>query len=95
MDWEIQASLRHGRTVIPNGLLGVKLKSYKNQFPDGLNLNLKQNDNQEDCYTRWIEYPSRKDALANYIEQAFQARTEKTKWIVNPRDRFKHNRTCP
>ncbi len=27
IDWEIQASLRHGVTVTPNGLLGIKLPS--------------------------------------------------------------------
>ena len=28
VDWEIQASLRSGETVTPNGLLGIKLPSY-------------------------------------------------------------------
>ena len=28
VDWEIQASLRSGTTVTPNGLLGIKLRSY-------------------------------------------------------------------
>jgi len=95
VDWEIQASLRHGETVTANGLLGIKLKSYGNQFPNRLNLNLKQDDSQEDCYARWIAYPARKDTLANEIEHAFQARKTRTKWIVNPRERFKNNRKCP
>jgi len=94
VDWEIQASLRHGETVTPNGLLGIKLKNYKNQFPNRLNLNLKQDDSQEDCYAGWIDYPTRKDTLANSIEGAFQSRTTRTKWIVNPRERFKYNKSC-
>lgn len=96
VDWEIQASLRHGETVTPNGLLGIKLLSYnKSGYPDRLNKNLKQNDQQKDCYARVIDYPTRKDTLANGIEDAFQARTSRAHLIVNPGDRFKYNRTCP
>jgi hypothetical protein len=95
VDWEIQASMRHGETVTPNGLLGIKLLSYnKSSYPDRLNKNLKQNDQQKDCYARVIDYPTRKDTLANWIEDAFQARTSRAHLIVNPRDRFKYNRTC-
>ena len=95
VDWEIQSSLRQGDKTIPNGLLGVKLPSYKkNGYPDRLNKNLKQNDEQVDCYARVIEYPSRKDTLRNAIEDAFLARTKKNGYIVNPRERFKYNRSC-
>ena len=95
VDWEIQASLRHGETVTPNGLLGIKLPSYnKTSYPDRFNKNLKQNDQQKDCYARVIDYPTRKDTLTNWIEDAFQARTSRSHFIVNPRDRFKDNRTC-
>jgi len=96
VDWEIQSSLRHGETVIPNGLLGIKLLSYKkNWYPDRLNKNLKQNEEQEDCYARVISYPERKDTLVNSIADAFRARTSRDHLIVNPRDRFKYNKTCP
>ncbi|NTV49240.1 MAG: TIR domain-containing protein [Geobacteraceae bacterium] len=96
VDWEIQSSLRSGNTLTPNGLLGIKLPSFKSgtNFPNRLNLNLKQNDQQVDCYARWIEYPTRKDTLANAIHNAFLARTSKTNLIVNPRDRFVNNRSC-
>jgi glycerophosphoryl diester phosphodiesterase len=97
VDWEIQATLRSGEMVTPNGLLGIKLPSYpksSGQFPNRLNLNLKQNDSQEDCYARWIEYPFRKDSLSNAIEDAFQRRSTHKKWINNPRDRFSNNRSC-
>jgi len=96
VDWEIQSSLRSGDTVTPNGLLGIKLPRFTSgtSFPNRLNLNLKQNDQQLDCYARWIEYPTRKDTLANAIHGAFEARTSKTNLIVNPRDRFVNNRSC-
>ena len=95
VDWEVQSSLRHGETVTPNGLLGIKLKSYnKSYYPDRLNKNLKQDD-QEDCYARCIAYPERKDTLANMIDDAFDARTGRVDLIVNPRERFTNNRPCP
>jgi hypothetical protein len=97
VDWEIQASLRHGETTTPNGLLGIKLPSHPKsggQFPNRLNINLKQSDDQEDCYARWMEYPQRSDSLANNIDAAFDRRFSHAKWIDNPRERFKHNRTC-
>ena len=95
IDWEIQASLRHGETVTPNGLLGIKLPSYnKSGYPDRLNKNLKQNDQQNDCYARVINYPTRRDTLTNGIDDAFQARNSRAHLIVSPRDRFRRNRTC-
>jgi len=96
VDWEIQASLRHGETATPNGLLGIVLPSAGREPtpPDRLNKNLKGEDSDEG-YARWFWYPQRKDTLANWIEDAFQARTSRAHLIVNSRDRFKNNRTCP
>jgi hypothetical protein len=77
-------------------LLGIKLNSYnKNGYPDRLNLNLKQNDQQKDCYARVIDYPTNIDILTSHIEDAFQARTSRCQWIDNPRERFENNRKCP
>lgn len=98
VDWEIQASLHSGETVTPNGLLGIKLRSYPERsggFPNRLNLNLKQSSEQEDCYARWIEYPTQKASLASEIDAAFNRRSTHRKWINNPRERFGYNRTCP
>lgn len=98
VDWEIQASLRSGETVTPNGLLGIKLPSFPKEegyFPNRLNLNLKQSKEQEDCYARWITYPTQKGNLANEIDAAFDRRSTNKKWIDNPRERMTYNRTCP
>jgi len=97
VDWEIQASLRRGEKVTPNGLLGIKLRSYKDgtAYPDRLNKNLLQDDKQADCYARVMNYPKSEDILVDWIEDAFQARTSRAHLIVNPRERFKYNKTCP
>jgi len=96
VDWEIQASLRHGKVFMPNGLLGIVLPSAGKSPtpPDRLEANLK-GENSNEGYARWYCYPQRKDTLASYIENAFQARTGRAHLIVNPRDRFKYNRQCP
>jgi len=98
VDWEIQASLRSGETVTPNGLLGIKLPSFPKrdgQSPHRLSLNLKQPDEREDRYALWMEYPTRRDTLADAIHAAYERRFTHQKWIDNPRERFKYNKTCP
>jgi len=96
VDWEIQASLRHGETVTANGLLGIVLSSggQKPKAPERLSKNIAKKNNYE-AYANWYWYPQRKDTLANWIEDAFQARTSRANLIVNPKDRFNYNRTCP
>lgn len=97
IDWEIQASLRHGETVTPNGLLGIVLPSTgKNPIPpDRLKKNL-IGANSDEGYAQWYWYPKQKETLSNWIEDAFQARNSRAHLIVSPRDdRFGYNRTCP
>lgn len=99
VDWELQSSLRSGDTVTPNGILGIKLPSYGRtaHFPDRLNKNLLSDADKQagrDCYARTIEYPIRKDTLANAIDAAFESRRTSSHLIINPRDRFGYNRQC-
>ncbi len=96
VDWEIQASLRHGETVTPNGLLGIVLPSAgeKPIPPDRLRRNL-MGKNSDEGYARWHWYPTRKDTLAAQIEDAFGARTSRAHLISNPRERFGYNKSCP
>jgi hypothetical protein len=96
VDWEIQASLRHGEKTTPNGLVGILLSSKGNKAnpPNRLNINL-MGENYDEGYARWYAYPKRKDTLAAWIENAFQARTTLAHLIDSPRDRFINNRQCP
>jgi len=96
VDWELQASLRTGYTVIPNGLLGIRLPSFNTStpYPQRLSYNLKRTAEQEDSYARVMDYPTRKEVLAEEIERAFQRRLTHLKWLCNPRERFKHNKRC-
>jgi hypothetical protein len=93
VDWEIQASLRAGQTVTPNGLLGIKLPTFTN-WPERFNSNLLQGT-QHDCYGRWLTWGnSTAEALTNGVEAAFTRRTTHRELITNPRNRMGYNRAC-
>lgn len=92
VDWEIQASLRHGETVIPNGLFGIVLPSANKKPvpPERLKINLSNGGG----YAKWYWYPQNKKSLNNWIEDAFEARSDRADLIENPREKFKYNKTC-
>lgn len=95
VDWEIQASLRQDRGIVPNGLLGITLPSYPKSggtLPERLRMNLTGHDS---CYARWMGYPNDTGILVNEIEAAYQRRATHAQSIVNPRERFGYNRSCP
>lgn len=96
VDWEIQASLRSGETVIPNGLIGILLPSAGNNptLPKRLDMNL-LGKNSDEGYARCYWYPKSKVSLTSWIEDAFLARTTRAKLLVNPRERFGYNKKCP
>lgn len=97
VDWEIQSSLRNGETVTANGLLGIRLPSFPSSngyYPNRLNINLKQTDDQADCYARCMSYPFTSQSLMDAIEAAYQRRTTHQKWINNPREFMKYNSQC-
>lgn len=96
VDWEIQSSLRHGVTkdgtvILPNGLIGIRLsQSYKQ--PERLAINRVKGMN-DDYYARLYDYPTSVSDLRSWIEDAYAARWERQNLIVNPRERYKYNRT--
>lgn len=98
VDWEIQASLRHGPKTLPNGLLGIVLPSAAKDPspPKRLDINLPRK-NGRDGYARWYHYPSSASDLVAWIDDAFLARTdgERVKLINNPRERRLRSATCP
>ena len=96
VDWEIQASLRHGDLVTPNGLIGIVLPSAgkKPIPPERLLKNLK-GEKCDEGYARWYWYPQQKNLLADWLEDAFKARTSRANLIENPRDNYRYNKTCP
>ncbi len=90
VDWEIQASLRQGANELPNGLLGIPLAGFK-KWPERFQTNIAG----VDAYAGSMAYPQTLGALQQGIEWAFARRATHASKIVNPRDRFSYNRTCP
>ena len=93
VDWEIQTSLRRGQTATPNGLLGIKLRTFT-RFPPRFENNLSSDWPRVDCYARHMDYPTSTRALSDAIEAAYARRTTHDHLIVNPRDRMSYNRQC-
>ncbi len=95
VDWEIQASLRHGEVTTPNGLLGIVLPSVGTNptAPDRLNWNL-PGVIHEQSYARWYWYADDASELAGWIEAAHGARITRDHLIENPRDKFSGNKQC-
>jgi MTH538 TIR-like domain (DUF1863) len=94
VDWELQASLRSGANTKPNGLLGIKLPSFPERWPERFNSNL-LHEGQIDCYARWLAWDQVNiDNLSNAIDAAYERRVTHIKYIVNPRDQMGYNRPC-
>ncbi|MBI4825212.1 MAG: TIR domain-containing protein [Nitrospirae bacterium] len=93
MDWEIKTSLRQG-DYTPNGLIGILLPSC------GTSAHLPQRfkDNWEreesSCYARYRAYPTAASQLADWIEDAYYARTTRAHLIQNTSDMMKYNSKC-
>ncbi len=89
VDWEIQASLRRPADGRPNGLIGILVDSRtRPALPPRFKLN------RDSGYAKYHYYPKDVATLEGWIEDAYQARTERPNLIVNPRDRFRNNRPC-
>lgn len=93
IDWEIKTSLRQGEYT-PNGLLGIILpsKGSSAHLPERFDANWTKG--HIDCYARFYTHPTTVNGLANMIEDAFKARTERAHLIKNTSDMLKYNRKC-
>lgn len=89
VDWEIQASLRRSANGHPNGLIGILLDPRIHpRLPPRLAAN------RASGYARYHYYPKNVATLESWIEDAYLARVTRRAKIVNPRERYKYNRSC-
>ena len=97
VDWEIASTLRNDSNNKRSGLLGVQLPSAAigPSAPARLNDNLPESSGA-DGYARYIIYPPYHDFLRTWIEDAFTARSDSSRYslIDNTRVLFKYNRHC-
>lgn len=89
VDWEIAASLRQGpKAGLPNGVLAILSPELSEAIlPDRFV------DNWESGYARYYPYPKNRTQLANWIDEAFEAREDEDKreLITNGRRRLRRN----
>lgn len=88
VDWEIQASLRNPADGYPNGLVAIQLWDSYTTLPNRVKIN------RDSGYAKFYKKPSSSSSLENMIDEAWNARSNKPELIVNPRDRFKYNKSC-
>lgn len=93
VDWEIKSSLRQGQYT-PNGLIGIVLPSKGNSAHLPPRMKANWTKVESDCYARYRPYPSTAQQLANWIEDAYQARTSRAHLIQNSQDMMKYNGVC-
>jgi hypothetical protein len=94
VDWEIKSSLRQSDNYIPNGLMGIILKSKGGNayLPPRLEANWESG--HSNCYARYWVYPSSGEQLGEWIDDAYWARSNRNSLIVNSQNMIKYNATC-
>lgn len=96
VDWEIKASLQQGNSL-PNGLIGINLPYIGSEgaAPDRLLDNIERDAQKNDeGYARYHTYPTSKNELRQWIEDAYNARTTRASLIHNRKDMMKYNSKC-
>ncbi len=94
IDWEIKTTLRQATDSLPSGLIAIilPLKGTRAHLPERLLDNW--NDQNKECYARYYVAPTEVSQLKGWIEDAFQARTARAKYIKNSSDMMKYNAKC-
>ena len=92
VDWEIKSSLTQGQTL-PNGLIGILLPSQNSAcLPPRFEENWERE--KENCYARYLYYPSTFTQLGQWIDDAYNKRTSRAHLIKNSQDMMKYNAKC-
>jgi hypothetical protein len=93
IDWELKTSLRQGE-YIPNGVMGIILPSKGNSAYLPPRLEANWSNGHVDCYARYWIYPRTAEELGSWIEDAYQARTQRAHLISNSQEMMKYNASC-
>lgn len=85
VDWEVGASLRNTTTASASGLLAITLPSTADYSGKKLPARVEDNVNGGTGYAKWWTYPTSGASLADLIETAYAARTERAEQRSNSR----------
>jgi hypothetical protein len=94
VDWEVFSTLRNDRLNRRSGLLAITLPSMSNNSNRRLPPRVDDNVRDNQLYARWWKYPSNADQVRRYVEEAFQARSNRAHLIDNSRVRKVNNSPC-
>lgn len=93
VDWEIKSSLRQGKDITPNGLIGILLPTKTSAYlPPRFAANWVRGE--ANCYARYRAYPTSPEQLGGWIDDAYNARTARAPLIANSQDMMKYNAQC-
>lgn len=90
VDWEIASSLRNDPINKRSGLLAIQLPN----ISDSVALPPRLKDNWDSGYAKYYRYPTSPSSLESMINEAFEARTNKSNLVDNSRELFGYNRNC-
>lgn len=96
VDWEVKASLQQGQTL-PNGLIAINLPYMGNRgnLPPRVSDNVVRDSSGNNIgYARYYSYPTSKSQLENWIEDAYNARTQRSSLIKNSNEMMRYNAKC-
>ena len=92
VDWELKSSLTQGQ-YSPNGLVGILLPHLASaHLPDRFQANW--NSDESIGYALYRAYPSSKQQLADFVEQAYRRRSTHAHLIRNGGSMFRYNSKC-
>ncbi|GMV05578.1 MAG: hypothetical protein AMXMBFR53_18550 [Gemmatimonadota bacterium] len=93
VDWELKTTLRRG-AYTPNGLVGILLPHMGDsgilppRFKDNWNAD------ESKAYAIYRPYPTTKEQLRGWIEDAYARRTTHAALIANAQEMMKYSRKC-
>jgi hypothetical protein len=92
IDWEIKSSLQQGK-YLPNGLIGIALPSQNNKahLPKRFRCNWIKGGGG---YARFKPYPTSKEILRDWIDDAYDARENRSHLIDNSLPMMDYNSIC-
>jgi hypothetical protein len=94
VDWEIYSTLRTYKNYPISGLMGITLPSVANDLTKQAPARLADNVDDHKKYARWWKYPNSAQDVKTCIEDAFQARSNRTDLINNTRARKERSSQC-
>lgn len=95
VDWEVKASLQQGQSL-PNGLIAINLPymGTRGALPPRVAANREFDGKDETGYAKYYPYPTSKENLRRWIEDAYDARTTRAHLINNTNEMMKYNAKC-